>query len=78
MIRGVAEQLEGDVGVHRTSFYGLFRVSVVILAVEMLSFHFPVGCCNPGRGKNFSLLQNIHTGSEACPASYSLGTGVCP
>ena len=30
---------------------------------------------NPGTGKNFSLLQNIHTGSVANPASSSVGTG---
>jgi hypothetical protein len=78
MIRGEAEQLDGDEGGHRTSFYSFIRFSIVILAVAILSFHFPVGCCNPGRGKNFSLLQNIHTGSEAYPASYSVGTGLCP
>jgi hypothetical protein len=29
----------------------------------------------PGRGKGFSLLHNVQTGSEAHPASYLMGTG---
>jgi len=29
---------------------------------------------NPGRGKTFSLLQDMQTGSGAHPASYSMGT----
>jgi hypothetical protein len=28
---------------------------------------------NPGMGKRFSLFQNVYTGSEAHPVSYSLG-----
>jgi len=70
MIREEAEQLEGDLGGHRTSFYSLRSVSLLILAVAILSFHFPVMCCHPGRDKNLSLLRNIHSGSEAYLASY--------
>jgi hypothetical protein len=29
----------------------------------------------PGRGKRLSLLHNLHTGSVAHPASYTMGTG---
>jgi hypothetical protein len=31
---------------------------------------------NPVRGKGFSLLQNVQTGTGAHPASYSVGTRV--
>jgi len=30
---------------------------------------------NPGRVRNFYLLQNVQTDSEVHPASYSVGTG---
>jgi hypothetical protein len=31
---------------------------------------------NPGRGKDFPLLQYVKTGSVTHPSSYSVGTGV--
>jgi hypothetical protein len=30
---------------------------------------------NPGRGRDFSVRQKVQTGTEAQPASYSVGTG---
>jgi len=38
--------------VHLVGFI-IRRVSLLILAVAILSFNFPVSCCHPGRGKRF-------------------------
>ena len=40
-----------------------------------LATNWTVWGSNSGRGKSFSLFQNIQTGSGANPASYPVGTG---
>jgi hypothetical protein len=41
-----------------------------------LATNWTVWGLNSGRGKSFSLFQNIQTGSGANPASNPVGTGV--